>query len=93
MSKKVGKSIETDGATNKTYLVVLINVPCSCVKDDKGKIKEPSSRTAASCAAKKAWKTIKSREAKMSPSELEVIRLRRSRAAKKAWKTIRSRKA
>jgi hypothetical protein len=53
---------------------------------------EDMARFHASRAAKKAWKTMKDREAKMSPKQLKALHQKRSDAAKKAWDTIRSAK-
>jgi len=44
-------------------------------------------------AAKKAWKTMRAKEAKMTDAELQTLHRQRSRAAKKAWKTIRAKAA
>lgn len=44
----------------------------------------------ASKAARKAWRTMRKREASMTPKELKVLAKKRSRAAFKAWETIRA---
>ena len=41
-------------------------------------------------AAKKAWKTMRANEAKMTDAELQALHRQRSQAAKKAWRTIRA---
>lgn len=40
-------------------------------------------------AAKKAWKTMRASESKMTPKQLKALHLKRSKAAKKAWNTMR----
>lgn len=43
-------------------------------------------------AAKKAWKTIRAKQAVMSDKELREVAFQRSQAALKAWETIRANK-
>jgi hypothetical protein len=40
-------------------------------------------------AAKKAWETMRAREANMTPAQLKSLHAKRSNASKKAWVTMR----